>query len=226
MGKALFVTGTGTDIGKTYITALIVKKLRGAGCNAGYYKAAMSGAEECGGRLIPGDAAFVYAAAGIEGEPSDAVTYVYKNAVSPHLAAQMEGNPVNIERVLEHFSRLLTQYGYLTMEGSGGIVCPIRLDKRRIMLEDIIKMLNLRCLITADAGLGGINAAVLTAGYMKARGLDAAGIILNNWQPENAMHRDNRGIIEQLSGLPVLCAVRHDENELPMNVSALAALYR
>ena len=44
MGKALFITGTGTDIGKTYVTGLIVKKLRDAGLNGGYYKAALSGA--------------------------------------------------------------------------------------------------------------------------------------------------------------------------------------
>lgn len=55
MAKGLFVTGTGTDVGKTYVTALIVKKLREAGLNAGYYKAALSGAERVDGHLVPGD---------------------------------------------------------------------------------------------------------------------------------------------------------------------------
>lgn len=55
MGKALFVTGTGTDVGKTYVTGLMVKKLKEAGRDAGYYKAALSGAEPDGeGTLIPG----------------------------------------------------------------------------------------------------------------------------------------------------------------------------
>ena len=48
MGKGIFVTGTGTDIGKTYVTALIVKKLADAGIRTGYYKAALSGAKSIG----------------------------------------------------------------------------------------------------------------------------------------------------------------------------------
>ena len=60
MGKVLFITGTGTDIGKTYVTGLIVKKLHDAGLRAGYYKAALSGAEVAAdGTLLPGDRAFL-----------------------------------------------------------------------------------------------------------------------------------------------------------------------
>ena len=66
MGKGLFITGTGTDIGKTYVTGLIVKKLRDAGYNGGYYKAALSGAEpDEHGVLQPGDALHVNRVAGI-----------------------------------------------------------------------------------------------------------------------------------------------------------------
>ena len=66
MSRAVFITATGTDVGKTYVTALIVKRLRKAGINAGYYKAALSGAEERGGKLVPGDADFVARASGID----------------------------------------------------------------------------------------------------------------------------------------------------------------
>ena len=60
MGKALFITGTGTDVGKTYVTGLIVRKLRQAGLNGGYYKAALSGAiHDKDGMLQPGDALYV-----------------------------------------------------------------------------------------------------------------------------------------------------------------------
>ena len=69
MSKRLFITGTGTDIGKTYIAGLIVKKLHESGASAGYYKAAMSGNERrADGSLIPGDARFVKELSGI-GEP-------------------------------------------------------------------------------------------------------------------------------------------------------------
>lgn len=226
MGKALFVTGTGTDVGKTYVTALIVKKLREAGLDAGYYKAALSGAEETAGRLVPGDAKFVYDTAAIEGDPAKAVSYIYKTAVSPHLASRIEGGPVDMEAVRLRFSQRLRECAYLTMEGSGGIVCPIRWDEQKILLGDIIKMLGLRCVIVSGSALGSINDAVLTAEYMKQHGIEAAGFILNGWQPESAMHRDDRDMIEQLTGLPVLCAVRRDEKELPMDAARLAQLYR
>ena len=59
MSKGLFITATGTDVGKTYATALLVKKLVQAGLKAGYYKAALSGAEYRDGVLVPGDADYV-----------------------------------------------------------------------------------------------------------------------------------------------------------------------
>ena len=82
MGKALFITGTGTDIGKTYVTGLIVKKLRDAGLRAGYYKAALSGAEVgADGKLLPGDVLHVARVADLA--PEDAhVSYTLFRRIS------------------------------------------------------------------------------------------------------------------------------------------------
>lgn len=66
MAKGIFITATGTDVGKTYISALIVKKMREAGLNCGYYKPALSGAEEVNGKIIPGDCNYVFKESGIE----------------------------------------------------------------------------------------------------------------------------------------------------------------
>ena len=97
MSKALFITGTGTDIGKTYVTGLIVKKLAQAGKNPAYYKAAMSGNDRrADGSLIPGDALFVKEMSGISQSLDDMCPYVYENAWSPHLASRVEGNPVDL----------------------------------------------------------------------------------------------------------------------------------
>ena len=85
MGKGLFITGTGTDIGKTYVTGLIVKCLRDAGRNAGYYKAALSGAVRAeDGSLLPGDALHVNKVANIGETIPNLVSYIYEEAVSPH----------------------------------------------------------------------------------------------------------------------------------------------
>ena len=101
MSKAVFVTGTGTDIGKTYLSGLIVKKLAQAGKNPVYYKAAMSGNDRrADGSLIPGDALFVKEMSGISQSLDDMCPYVYENAWSPHLASRVEGNPFDLDVVL------------------------------------------------------------------------------------------------------------------------------
>ena len=97
MSKSIFITGTGTDIGKTYVSALIVKKLRQKGNKYAYYKAAMSGNDRrADGSLIPGDALFVKEMSGISQSLDDMCPYVYENAWSPHLASRVEGNPVDL----------------------------------------------------------------------------------------------------------------------------------
>ena len=84
--KKIFIVGTGTDVGKTYVTGLIVKKLRESGRLAGYYKAAMSGnARRSDGALIPGDAVHVKEVSGIDQPLEQMCPYVYEHAVSPQI---------------------------------------------------------------------------------------------------------------------------------------------
>ena len=159
MSKNIFITGTGTDIGKTFVTGLIVKKLHESGRSAAYYKAAMSGNK------------------------------------------------------------------YVTMEGSGGILCPLCYNEAKIQLEDVIRELGLACLIVADAGLGTINDVVLTAGYMRARNIPVKGIIFNHFHPGDVMEEDNRNMCELLTGLTVLACVKDGDTELAMEAEALASFY-
>lgn len=222
MGRGLFITATGTDVGKTYVTALIVKKLRDFGLNAGYYKAAISGADS----VSESDAGYVNRIAGIGESEEMLLSYLYKTAVSPHLAARLEGNPVEMDVVKSAFAKAASKYDYLTMEGSGGIVCPIRKDETAtIFLEDIIRELGLPSLITADAGLGTINAVVTTVEYMRLRNLSISGIILNHWNGDT-MQRDNLAMIEELTGIKVCAVVRDNEAELDIDKAALTALYK
>lgn len=228
MGKALFITGTGTDIGKTYVTALIVKRLRAAGLAAGYYKAMLSGAEQAAdGTLLPGDALYVRDIAGLTEAPEQSVSYIYRDAVSPHLAAQLENRQPDFAKIERDFRTAKERCDYLTVEGSGGIICPLRWDEREhILLSDLVLRLGLSALVVADAGLGTINAAVLTAEHLRARGIPLQGFIFNNWQPGDRMHEDNKYMVETLTGAPVLCCVERDAAELPMTAAALTALYR
>lgn len=225
MGKALFVTGTGTDIGKTYVTGLIVKCLRDAGLSAGYYKAALSGAEVAAdGTLLPGDALHVARVAGLDAADVT-VSYVYRDAVSPHLAARIEHRPMDFAKVAEDYCRAKERTDYLTVEGSGGIICPLRWDDdEHVVLDDLAVRLGLAALVVADAGLGTINAAVLTAEHLYARGIPLQGFIFNNWQG-GLMQEDNVRMVEEITGAHVLARVPHGATELPMGADALAALY-
>ena len=225
MGKALFVTGTGTDIGKTYVTGLIVKCLRDAGFAAGYYKAALSGAEvTADGTLLPGDALHVARVAELDAADVT-VSYVYRDAVSPHLAAQIEHRPMDFAKVAGDYCRAKKRTDYLTVEGSGGIICPLRWDDdEHVVLDDLAVRLGLAVLVVADAGLGTINAAVLTAEHLHARGIPLRGFIFNNWQG-GLMQEDNVRMVEEITGAHVLARVPHGATELPMGADALAALY-
>lgn len=226
MSKALFVTGTGTDTGKTYITGLIVKKLQEAKKNPAYYKAAMSGNDRRpDGTLIPGDALAVQTMSGIDQSLTSMCPYVYEHAYSPHLASRLEGNPVVMDVVKHGFADVAADYDYVTVEGSGGILCPICFDEARIQLEDVVKELHLSSILIADAGLGTINSVVLTAEYMKTHGLPLKGIIFNHYHPGDVMENDNIFMCEHMTGLPTLAKVQDGDTELDMNIDALCALY-
>lgn len=222
ISKGLFVTATGTDDGKTYVTALIVKKLREMGINAGYYKAALSGAES----VEESDAGYVNTVANI-GEPLDMlVPYIYKNALSPHLAAQIERYPVEMSVVKKGFERVKGAYDYVTMEGSGGIMCPIRYDdNEKIFLEDIIKEFKLPTIIVTEPKLGSINTTVLTVEYLKNRDIPISGIVLNNWTG-GVMQEDNAKMMQELTSIPVCAYVKIGDKDIDIDEKMLLSLYK
>ncbi|KJS48293.1 dethiobiotin synthase [Desulfosporosinus sp. BICA1-9] len=226
MSKGIFITATGTDVGKTYITALITKTLCENGINAGYYKAVLSGAEMINEKIIAGDAKLVFDCAKIEKEPNDYVSYILKTPVSPHLAAELENVTIELNNIYSHFNRIKSEFEYITVEGSGGIICPIRLDGEEIMLTDIIKKLGLEVLIVASSELGTINHTVLTVEYVKQHGICIRGIILNKYDDKSYLHRDNKQVIERLTGIEVIAVVQKGAERLNMQIDKLCSLYK
>ncbi|RKI84338.1 dethiobiotin synthase [bacterium 0.1xD8-71] len=226
MAKKIFIAGTGTDVGKTFVTGLLIKKLQENGMKAAYYKAAMSGNERTKeGALIPGDALYVKTVSGIAQPLAQMCPYIYETAVSPHLASRIEGNPVVLEEVVKGFEEVCLQYDYVTMEGSGGILCPICFDEQELWLEDVIRRLGLSSLIVADAGLGTINSVVLTVEYMRAKNLPVKGILFNHFHPGDRMEEDNLCMCEHRTKLPVIACVEDGSGELDMTIEQLTALY-
>lgn len=226
MSKSIFITATGTDMGKTYITGLLAKKLNENGFNTGYYKSALSGAYyDDNHNFIVGDAQHIKNVAHINDTIKEVVSYVYENAVSPHLATKIEGNPLEINKVQSDFNRISQKHDYMLVEGSGGILCPIRYDDtNKIFLEDIIKVLNLDTLIIADAGLGTINYTVLTVRYMENIGIKCKGIILNNWTG-SIMELDNLKMIQDLTKIPIIATVEKDCTDIQIDCEYLVSLF-
>lgn len=227
MTKGIFVTATGTDVGKTYVSALIVKKMRDLGYNCGYFKPALSGAYEKDGELIPGDCEYVLKTSGIEGNPSDFASYIFKTAVSPHLAAGIENNPIKLSKIKQDFEKIKSKYDYVVVEGAGGIICPFNLNNdEKLILPDVIKGLNLDVIIVASTTLGSINSAVLTSEYIKNCGICAKGFILNNYNKNDFMEKDNKEQIENISGLKVLADVKKDDKDLQIAEDILLSLFK
>ncbi len=215
--KALFVVGTGTDVGKTYITALLVKKCREQKYDCGYYKAAMSGAND----IAHSDAGYVNKVASIGQEEQTLVSYFYHTAVSPHLAARLEGHPLEMAQVKRDFANVQERYPYVIMEGSGGILCPLRYDtEAKIFLTDVIQELKLPVVVVGKAGLGSINAVGLTIHYLHAQNIPVRGIILNDYMP-SVLDDDNVQMIEQLTGEKVLALVAKGANDIEIDLKKL-----
>ena len=217
MSKNIFITATGTDIGKTYISALILKKMREEGFNAGYFKPVLSGVVEKGGKLVESDCNYVVSTAKIPTTADDCVAYWWKEAVSPHLASQRAGETINTEKIKKAFEEKQNQYDYLLVEGAGGITCPLRVQNgEKYLLKDLIKDLGLNIIIVADGGLGTINSILLTVEYAKQNNINIEGIILNNFNPDSFMHQDNLKQVEYLTGIKVIAKVEKNQTDIKL----------
>lgn len=213
MTKGIFITATGTDVGKTFISALLVKKMRDTGLNCGYFKPALSGAEIINGKLIPGDCAYVLKTAKINADPLDFVSYVFEPAVSPHLAAETENKEICLDKIKNDFERIKKSFDYIVVEGAGGIVCPFNM-KKNLLLSDIIKPLGLDTVIVANALLGSINSTVLTVEYAKQHNINIKGIVLNMYDENDIMQRDNKKCIEKLTGVKILATAAKNAKDI------------
>ncbi len=224
MRKGIFITATGTDVGKTYVSGLLVKEIQELGLNCGYYKPVLSGATVENGAIVADDALHVSKVAGLKGNHLERVSYVFKPAVSPHLAANMDGCRISLNKIKEDFERISTENEFTVVEGAGGIICPLNLEEN-LFMYDIPKTLRLATIVVADAGLGTINYTFLTVDFLKRSGVNIRGIVLNNFDTENFMHRDNREVIERISGVTVIATVEKNANGIEFEEGALKGLY-
>ena len=215
MAKKVFITATGTDIGKTFISALILKKLRKNNLNCGYFKPVLSGVVVKNNKLFQSDCNYVIETAKLNTSAEDCVSYYWEEAVSPHLASKRAGDIVNKTKIIKDFKSLDSKYDYLLIEGAGGITCPLIINQsEQYLLKDLIKDLDSSIIIVADGGLGTINSTLLTIEYAKMHNIKIQGIVLNNYDSKNFMHQDNYKQIETLTGIKVIATVAKDQTSI------------
>lgn len=195
--RGMFVTGTDTGVGKTVVAAGVVAALRAEGLDVGVSKPIQSG-NRAGDP--DGDTMRLLALAGLD-DPVDRVNlYAFAAPLAPQVAAGLEEVTVDRSRVLDHV--LSAGRDALVVEGAGGWMVPLAAGWT---VADLAAELGFPVLIVARPGLGTVNHTVLTAGAVRAAGLEVAGVVLNGWGPDtDASRHTNAGLIEDYAGVRVL----------------------
>lgn len=195
MGKGIFIIGTDTDVGKTFVNGGITYKLKQDGYKVISYKPIQSGG------TIPQDCKYVKEVCDLNNPYEEMNSYCLKEEVSPHLAARMENISIDKEKIVNHYKDLIDKYDYVIVEGAGGIVVP--LIENEYFVYDLIKDLDIDVVIVARAGVGTINHTVLTNEFLKQKSIKAKGIIINQYD-EKFYEDDNITAIENLTQLQVV----------------------
>lgn len=188
--KSLFIVGTDTDVGKTFINGLFTYKLKDS--NVISYKPVQSGCME-NGKFYICDVEFVNKLCKFNDEKKkDMNTYALGEAVSPHLAAEMDDVKICKEKIIEEYGKLKNKYDYVVVEGAGGCIVPIIRDE--YYMCDLIRDLNISVVVVASTKVGSINHTLLTIEYLKSKNIKINGIVFNGYS-NNFYEDDNIKII-------------------------------
>jgi dethiobiotin synthetase len=195
--RGFFITGTGTEVGKTVVAAVIARSLLAAGARVAVFKPVESGLEDDS----EPDHALLRRAAGSTQADDEIVPYRYREPVSPHLGAELAGHPIDPARLLAAARRASGRADALVVEGVGGLLVPLTLG---YLVRDLARDLALPVVIAAEPGLGTINHTLLTIEAARAVGLHPALVVLTPWPGDpSAVESSNRGAIERLGSVRV-----------------------
>lgn len=186
LAPGVFVTGTDTGVGKTWIATALLRALAGAGLRAAGMKPVAAGFEP--GTTANGDVVALRAAGNVDVPQDDCNPYAFAAAVAPHLAAAGCGVAIEMPRIVDAFERLRLRTDALVVEGAGGALVPI--DAQCDML-DVAAALRLPVLLVVGMRLGCLNHALLTALAVRRRGLVLAGWIANELPPAMPLAAQN-----------------------------------
>jgi dethiobiotin synthetase len=206
--RGVFVTGTGTEVGKTVVAAAIARSAARPGRRVAVFKPAVSGLSELNG--APPDHELLRTAAGSDQSDDEVAPYRYGPALSPHLAAELAGEEIERAQLLLSAHHAMREADVLVCEGVGGFLVPLAPD---YLVRDLATDLRLPVVIAAPPGLGTINHTLLTIEAVRAAGLEVASVVLTPWPDwPRELERGNRETIAELGQVPVKVLPRLDLN--------------
>jgi dethiobiotin synthetase len=213
--RGLFVTGTGTEVGKTVVAATIAYGARQAGERVAVFKPAVSGLDDY--RLSPEvwesapelpDHALLRLAAGSKQGDEEVAPYRYGPPVSPHLAAELAGESIDPDALRGSALAATEGASLLVCEGVGGFLVPL---SPHYLVRDLARDLALPVVVVASPGLGTINHTLLTIQAVRTAGLPVAAVVLNPWPSEpSPIEISNRETIADLGSVEVETLSRLD----------------
>lgn len=197
---ALFVAGTQTEVGKTFVCSVLLLALRRAGIPASYYKPILTGG-------APGDGAsdpdLVAAAARLPDDPRSLASLWFAEPASPHFAARLEGRAIDPAALVAEARRRAAR-GPLVVEGCGGLAVPLTEDG--YLVSDLAADVNAPVVLVARTRVGAIHETLVTIEHAQTRGLRLAGILWNGLEG-TAREEDSMATVERLAGVQRLAAL-------------------
>lgn len=199
--RGIFVTGTDTGVGKSVVAAAVCAALAARGTRVAAFKPVVTGLEKAPEEAWPCDHHLLAAATGGGQAPEDVTPYTFRAAVSPHLASELEGRPIDPAQITAAARRAAEATDVLVCEGVGGLLVPITLD---YSVRDLAVELSLPVVLVARTGLGTISHSRLTVESARAAGLHVAGVVMSPWpeRPE-PIELSNRASVQALTGVGV-----------------------
>jgi dethiobiotin synthetase len=198
--RGLFVTGTGTGVGKTVLSAALLAAMSAAGVRVRAHKPVVTGLDEPTETGWPPDHELLASVAGMT--PEEVAPLRYGAAVSPHLAAALTGETIDPADLIARARGAAVGDGALIVEGVGGLLVPLT---NEFTVRDFATALGLPVVIAASPGLGTINHTLLSIESARAAGLDVRAVVLTPWPgTPGELERSNRETILRLGEIEVV----------------------
>ncbi len=219
-GRGIFITGTDTGVGKTYVARGIARTLTRDGIDVGVMKPAETGCRRRSGHLMPADAINLMKATGVRDSLDLVNPYRFSRPLAPSVAAELAGKYVDPARIISSFQKISKRHDFTIVEGAGGIMVPLSAS---YLYLDLAQSLSLPVLIVSRPGLGTINHTLLTIAALQKRRLPIAGVVMNfskDWK-NGLAEKTSMSVIEEISGERVLGIVRYGSDDFDEIVDAL-----